>query len=77
MLDEFSTVKIDQPKTVEASSSSKPEVPKDPAPSGKQPEVDDAFSEEEFAKQLQAGMADLLGELEQSVSFDSPQICHS
>jgi peroxin-19 len=30
--------------------------------------AEDAFSEEEFAKQLQAGMADLLGELEKSVS---------
>lgn len=72
MLDEFSAVKIDQPKPVEAASSVKPEAPKDTAPSGKQPEVEDAFSEEEFAKQLQAGMADLLGELEQSVSLDSP-----
>ena len=27
------------------------------------------FSEEDFAKQLQAGMADLLGELEKSVGF--------
>ncbi|KAI1071227.1 hypothetical protein LB507_009731 [Fusarium sp. FIESC RH6] len=66
MLDEFSAVKIDQPKPAETAASSKPEVPKNPAPSGKQPEVEDAFSEEEFAKQLQAGMADLLGELEQS-----------
>ncbi|EKJ76702.1 hypothetical protein FPSE_03113 [Fusarium pseudograminearum CS3096] len=66
MLDEFSAVKIDQPKLVEAASAIKPEAPKDAAPSGKQPEVEDAFSEEEFAKQLQAGMADLLGELEQS-----------
>lgn len=69
MLDEFSTVKIDQPKPAQAAASSKPEAPKDPAPSGKQPEVEDAFSEEEFAKQLQAGMADLLGELDQSVSL--------
>ncbi|RGP59392.1 peroxisomal biogenesis factor 19 [Fusarium longipes] len=66
MLDDFSAVKIDQSKTVDASSSTKPEAPKEPAPSGKRPEVEDAFSEEEFAKQLQAGMADLLGELEQS-----------
>ncbi|KAF4344675.1 peroxisomal biogenesis factor 19 [Fusarium beomiforme] len=66
MLDEFSTVKLDQSKlSGGAASSSKPEASKDSA-SGKQPEVEDAFSEEEFAKQLQAGMADLLGELEQS-----------
>lgn len=76
MLDEFSAVKIDQPKPVEAAAAIKPEAPKDTAPSGKQPEVEDAFSEEEFAKQLQAGMADLLGELEQSVSLISPQIRH-
>lgn len=36
--------------------------------SDKQPVAEDDFSEEEFAKQLQAGMADLLGELETSVS---------
>jgi peroxin-19 len=35
--------------------------------SGLEPTVDDAFSEEDFAKQLQAGMADLLGELDKSV----------
>lgn len=34
----------------------------------KQPTGEDEFSDEEFAKQLQAGMADLLGELEKSVS---------
>jgi len=73
MLDEFSTVKIDQPKPAENAASSKPEIPKNPALSDKQPEVEDVFSEEEFAKQLQAGMADLLGELEQSVSFIAPQ----
>jgi len=67
MLEEFSTVKLDQPKPLgAAAASSKPEAPKGSA-SGKQPEVEDAFSEDEFARQLQAGMADLLGELEQSV----------
>ncbi|RKL30660.1 hypothetical protein BFJ72_g11429 [Fusarium proliferatum] len=66
MLEEFSTVKLDQPKPLgAAAASSKPEAPKGAA-SGKQPEVEDAFSEDEFARQLQAGMADLLGELEQS-----------
>ncbi|KAF5553222.1 peroxisomal biogenesis factor 19 [Fusarium napiforme] len=67
MLEEFSTVKLDQTKPPEAAAagSSKPEAPKGSA-SGKQPEVEDAFSEDEFARQLQAGMADLLGELEQS-----------
>ncbi|PNP79625.1 hypothetical protein FNYG_06971 [Fusarium nygamai] len=67
MLEEFSTVKLDQtkPPGAAAAGSSKPEAPKGSA-SGKQPEVEDAFSEDEFARQLQAGMADLLGELEQS-----------
>ncbi|KAF4971426.1 hypothetical protein FSARC_1735 [Fusarium sarcochroum] len=65
MLDEFSAVQIDQAKPAEAPPPSKPDVPKE-STSGKQPEPEDAFSEEEFAKQLQAGMADLLGELEQS-----------
>lgn len=67
MLEEFSAVKLDQtkPPGAAAAASSKPEVPKGSA-SGKQPEVEDAFSEDEFARQLQAGMADLLGELEQS-----------
>ncbi|KAF5001700.1 hypothetical protein FGRMN_868 [Fusarium graminum] len=67
MLDEFSAVKLDQAKSSEAgAASSGPEVTKDSGPPGKQAEVEEAFSEEEFAKQLQAGMADLLGELEQS-----------
>ncbi|KAM0557249.1 hypothetical protein ACHAPJ_005513 [Fusarium lateritium] len=70
MLDEFSTVKLDQEKPAEAAASSKPDVPKE-STSGKQPEPEDAFSEEEFAKQLQAGMADLLGELEQSPDMQS------
>ncbi|KAF5972782.1 peroxisomal biogenesis factor 19 [Fusarium coicis] len=67
MLEEFSAVKLDQtkPPGAAAAGSSKPEAPKGSA-SGKQPEVEDAFSEDEFARQLQAGMADLLGELEQS-----------
>lgn len=66
MLDDFSTVKLDPKLSVEPPSPGKSEVPKDAA-SGKQPDVDDAFTEEDFAKQLQAGMADLLGELEKSV----------
>jgi len=71
MLEEFSTVKLDQTQPPGAAAgSSKPEAPKGSA-SGKQPEVEDAFSEDEFARQLQAGMADLLGELEQSVRFVS------
>lgn len=64
MLDDFSTVNLDSQKSPVAPSAHKSEAPK-AAPSGKLPELDE-FSEEEFAKQLQAGMADLLGEMEKS-----------
>ncbi|KAK7403251.1 Peroxisome chaperone and import receptor [Neonectria punicea] len=65
MLDDFSTVKLDTKKPDEKTIPGKSEASKGAA-DGKKPEAEDAFSEEEFAKQLQAGMADLLGELEQS-----------
>ncbi|RDA82646.1 hypothetical protein CP532_0121 [Ophiocordyceps camponoti-leonardi (nom. inval.)] len=55
MLGEFSTVKLDSNKATAASIE---------APSPKKAENE--LSEDEFAKQLQAGMADLLGELENS-----------
>lgn len=59
MLDEFSAVKIDHKK---------PETPpRPPHPPGASVAEDDVLSEDDFAKQLQAGMADLLGELENSV----------
>ncbi|PNY26375.1 Peroxisomal biogenesis factor 19 [Tolypocladium capitatum] len=76
MLGEFSAVKLDattSPKPAEptpsspaASSAKSPAPPPPTAESQTKPE--DAFSEEEFAKQLQAGMADLIGELEKSAS---------
>lgn len=78
MLDEFSTVRLDSKKP-EQICSGKPAPQPAPAPAPaavasssteKEPSLEDAFSEEEFAKQLQAGMADLLGELEKSVSCD-------
>jgi len=70
MLDEFSAVKLD---------AKKPEVPSGPGRPGTLLEesstVEETFSEEEFAKQLQAGMADLLGDVENSpelqAEFDS------
>ncbi|KAH6899799.1 peroxin [Thelonectria olida] len=68
MLDDFSTVNLDSQKSPVAPSAHKSEAPK-AAPSGKLPELDE-FSEEEFAKQLQAGMADLLGEMEKSAQFE-------
>ncbi|KAL2157682.1 hypothetical protein VTH06DRAFT_5165 [Thermothelomyces fergusii] len=58
MLNEFSTVKINAPK---------PEAPQGPAAApAAGATAEEVLSEEEFAKQLQAGMADLLGELEKS-----------
>ena len=59
MLDDFSAVKID---------AKKPEIPAgSPKPPAAGATEEPALSEDEFAKQLQAGMADLLGELENSV----------
>ncbi|OAQ70749.1 Pex19 protein [Pochonia chlamydosporia 170] len=77
MLDEFSTVKIDekpkpsQPGSAGASASASTPKPADAAAAAAAPKEspvagEEPFSEEDFAKQLQAGMADLLGELEQS-----------
>ena len=66
MLDDFAAVTV-EPK--------KPDAPAGPAPppaAGAGVSANDndepALSEEDFAKELQAGMADLLGELDQSVS---------
>lgn len=81
MLDEFSSVKLDAQKPAEAPKAataqpapeSKDSAPKADAPFG----TDGDFSEEEFAKQLQAGMADLLGEFEKSVSLPAPSPRHS
>ncbi|KAF4595101.1 Pex19 protein [Ophiocordyceps camponoti-floridani] len=61
MLGEFSAVNLDSSKAPAASS----EAPPDPVPQSTQ-KADEEISEDEFARQLQAGMADLLGELEKS-----------
>ncbi|KAL8305195.1 hypothetical protein RB597_003911 [Gaeumannomyces tritici] len=63
MLEEFSAAKIDPKAKSPAAAPPGPSIPK-PAPPAAT--VEDGFSEEEFAKQLQAGMADLLGEMETS-----------
>ncbi len=63
MIDEFSAAKFD-PNPAEAASS--PKQPVTAARDGAVPE--DVLSDDEFAKQLQAGMADLLGEIESSVT---------
>jgi peroxin-19 len=72
MLDDFSAVKIDAPK---------PEAPPGPGPASPPAAAsaagEDALSEEDFAKQLQAGMADLLGELETSVRVAPMASCHT
>lgn len=81
MLDDFSSVKINAKKPEEAAAHvAAPAAPADTAKSeasvapavgptsGHDLKPDESFSEEEFAKQLQSGMADLLGEFEKSVS---------
>ncbi|TQS33313.1 hypothetical protein Golomagni_06346 [Golovinomyces magnicellulatus] len=71
MLDEFSAVKLDQNKAAPSVPAAAPAAPaaatSEPSKDAAAPPQPDAnLSEEDFAKQLQAGMADLLGELENS-----------
>lgn len=66
MLDEFNTVKPESKAPAPASATtssgpSKPPIADDPLLGG-----GDALSDDDFAKQLQAGMAELMGELETS-----------
>lgn len=70
MLDDFSAIKVDpkkaSPAVPKVAADAKADTAtKDAGPESK-PSLEDDFSEEEFAKQLQAGMADLLGELDKS-----------
>lgn len=74
MLDDFSAVKLDQTKAAPSATGAATSAAPAPAASSEQskdapvpPQPDANLSEEDFAKQLQAGMADLLGELENSV----------
>lgn len=62
MLDEFSATTLN--------TEAKPPPPSVPKPK-EAPAIEqsDAFSDEDFAKQLQAGMADLIGEFDKSVSL--------
>ncbi|KAI8629855.1 Pex19-domain-containing protein [Xylariaceae sp. FL1651] len=79
MLDEFSAVRLDSqttvPKTVAASSGTSTSAGP-AAPDGtlgtdaSSLEIED-FSEEEFQKQLQAGMAELMGDLEGSANMQA------
>ena len=69
MLDDFSSLKVDAKKPAAA-----PEpvaaaaAPAAAAASADEANLENLMSDDDFAKQLQAGMADLLGELESSVS---------
>ncbi|KAK4451861.1 Pex19 protein family-domain-containing protein [Podospora aff. communis PSN243] len=72
MLEEFSATKIEGkapeiPPGKPAAAATDPSIP--------EPKLEDILSDDEFAKQLQAGMADLLGEMESSpemqAQFDS------
>jgi peroxin-19 len=66
MLDEFSATKIDSNEKVpKASGPGRPsagDIPKDPLGI-------EGLTDDDFAKQLQAGMADLLGEMQNNVSI--------
>lgn len=75
MLDDFSAVKLDSEKQEAAATSpGRPPVSSSAATAkageSATPKIDEeAFSDDDFAKQLQAGMAELMGEIENSVSF--------
>jgi peroxin-19 len=73
MLDDFSHTRIDSKKPdVSSGPGRSSAVPSAPAPdSGLADEanLEDDLSDDDFAKQLQAGMANLLGEMENSVRF--------
>jgi peroxin-19 len=84
MLNEFSAVKVDSKQPAEASAPPAaappaavppPAIPADATTSTSQPKPadDQPFSEADFAQQLQAGMAELLGELDKSVRPTSVQ----
>jgi peroxin-19 len=81
MLTEFSAVKVDSKQPAEASAppaaAPPPAIPANAATSTSQPKGadDQPFSEADFAQQLQAGMAELLGELDKSVS-STPGQCN-
>lgn len=67
MLDEFSTVKLDSKKPeVPAAGPGRPAAASMPEAKPKT-EEDPLAGDDDFAKQLQAGMAELMGEIESSV----------
>lgn len=69
MLDEFATVNIEPKQPELASGPGRPSAaPAAPAavPTTSEPAADEALGDDDFAKQLQAGMAELMGEIENS-----------
>jgi peroxin-19 len=66
MLDDFAAVKVTPSTAPQAPSVAK--APPEPAPPAPLAPPEDPFSTEDFAKDLEAGMAQLLGELENNVS---------
>lgn len=69
MLDDFSAVKIESKQPdISAAGPGRPSTTSAPATEEKPaPAEDDVLSDDDFAKQLQAGMAELMGEMENSV----------
>ena len=63
MLDEFSAAGIDTKEPTISSGPGRPQVTVEDSI------ATEGISDDDFARQLQAGMADLLGELQTSVSF--------
>ncbi|KAH8893261.1 hypothetical protein GQ53DRAFT_860284 [Thozetella sp. PMI_491] len=71
MLDDFSSLKVESKKPETASGPGRPAEAVAPAPApapapAGEPSIDGILSDDDFAKQLQAGMADLLGEIDSS-----------
>lgn len=68
MLDEFATVNIEPKKPELASGPGRPIAATAPPPAATTSDAaaDDVLGDDEFAKQLQAGMAELMGEIENS-----------
>lgn len=73
MLDDFSSVKIESKEpAVSAARPGRPPTTAAPASKDKSATAeDDVLSDDDFAKQLQAGMAELMGEMENSVEEPS------
>ena len=68
LLDDFSAAKIET-KTPAAPVAAAPSIPAPTLPPGLEDDenLEELLNDEDFAKQLQAGMADLIGEIEKSV----------